>query len=612
MLLCPRPVHHRRWCQQEDRQVPPPPRDTRRGGAGAAPQRSRHRRRRAVRPGVGHGCRKLGSNGPSAGPVPREQETTWLPASWTNSRSTPSARCAWTPSRRRTRAIRARPWPSRRSPTSSGSASSATTRRSPLAQPRPVRAVRRPCLDAAVVAAAPERRAGRRPRLRGARPSRPSRSTTSRPSASSARRCPGHPEYRLDQRRGDDHRPARPGRGHLGRHGASPGGGSPPATTGPALNCSTSTSTPCAGDGCMMEGISCEAASLAGPPQAPNLCWIYDNNRITIEGHTDIAFSEDVAARFVAYGWNVTHGRRRQRPRRCWTGVPIGQGRARAPDADRGAQPHRVRLAGRGHPARRTASRSARTRCRRPSSSSAGRRTPTSSCPTGSTSTSPAGIGAAGQGSPRGVGGAVRGVPGRAPGPRRPSSTGSQRRELPEGWDTRLAGFPADPKGAGHPRLLGQGAQRAGANGALADRRLGGPGPVDQDDAHFRGRRRASSPTTGRAQPHFGIREHAIGGRRQRHGAHQGPRPYWSGFLIFSDYARGADPALRRSWRSRSSTSSPTTRSASARTARPTSRSSSSPRCGRCRACWCSARPTPTRWPRLAGGHAAHGTSRSR
>ena len=60
------------------------------------------------------------------------------------------------------------------------------------------------------------------------------------------------------------------------------------------------------GDGDMMEGISSEAASLAGHWKLSNLCWIYDNNHITIEGNTALAFTEDVATRFLAYGWNVT------------------------------------------------------------------------------------------------------------------------------------------------------------------------------------------------------------------------------------------------------------------------------------------------------------------
>jgi transketolase len=61
------------------------------------------------------------------------------------------------------------------------------------------------------------------------------------------------------------------------------------------------------GDGDMMEGISSEAASLAAHLKLSNLCWVYDNNHITIEGDTDLAFNEDVAARFEGYGWNVTH-----------------------------------------------------------------------------------------------------------------------------------------------------------------------------------------------------------------------------------------------------------------------------------------------------------------
>src|SRR5881296_3489283 len=61
------------------------------------------------------------------------------------------------------------------------------------------------------------------------------------------------------------------------------------------------------GDGDLMEGVSSEAASLAGHLRLSNLCWLYDNNHITIEGKTDLAFSEDVAARFRSYGWDVTH-----------------------------------------------------------------------------------------------------------------------------------------------------------------------------------------------------------------------------------------------------------------------------------------------------------------
>jgi transketolase len=61
------------------------------------------------------------------------------------------------------------------------------------------------------------------------------------------------------------------------------------------------------GDGDLMEGVGSEAASLAGHLKLSNLCWMYDNNRVTLDGPADWSFTEDVGARFAAYGWNVTH-----------------------------------------------------------------------------------------------------------------------------------------------------------------------------------------------------------------------------------------------------------------------------------------------------------------
>ena len=142
------------------------------------------------------------------------------------------------------------------------------------------------------------------------------------------------------------------------------------------------------GDGCMMEGVSSEAASLAGHLRLSNLCWIYDNNRISIEGPTDLAFTEDVATRFLAYGWSVTRVgdandlemltrayetflATRDRPTLIIVDSHIGYG-----------SPHRQDTR------KPTARRSARTRSGWRRSSTAGIPMPSSWCPTACGSTS--------------------------------------------------------------------------------------------------------------------------------------------------------------------------------------------------------------------------------
>ena len=175
---------------------------------------------------------------------------------------------------------------------------------SDLAEPRSLRAVERSRIDAAVVGAASDRHARRERRVRTARASRPSRSTTSATSASSAARRRVIPS--IIWSRVSKPRPARSGRA------------SPPASAWrsrekwlaarynrPGFEIFDYNIYAVCGDGDMMEGVASEAASLAGHLALDNLCWIYDNNHITIEGNTRITFTEDIAARFLAYGWNV-------------------------------------------------------------------------------------------------------------------------------------------------------------------------------------------------------------------------------------------------------------------------------------------------------------------
>jgi transketolase len=118
-------------------------------------------------------------------------------------------------------------------------------------------------------------------------------------------RCPGHPEYGLTS--GVESTTGPLGQGIATSVGMAIAGKWLAETYNkPDFNIFDFNVYALCGEGCLMEGIGSEAASLAGHLKLSNLCWIFDNNHVTIDGHTDITFTEDVAARFAAYGWNVT------------------------------------------------------------------------------------------------------------------------------------------------------------------------------------------------------------------------------------------------------------------------------------------------------------------
>ena len=96
------------------------------------------------------------------------------------------------------------------------------------------------------------------------------------------------------------------------------------------------------GDGCLMEGVGSEAASLAAHLGLDNLCWIYDNNHITIEGNTRITFTEDVAARFLGYGWNVLRVGDANDTDRIEHALEIFRDTTGRPTIHRAGQPYRI------------------------------------------------------------------------------------------------------------------------------------------------------------------------------------------------------------------------------------------------------------------------------
>ncbi len=291
-----------------------------------------------------------------------------------------------------------------------------------------------------------------------------------------------------------------------------------------------------AGDGCMMEGITSEAASLAGHLRLGNLCWIYDNNKITIEGHTDLAFSEDVAERFAAYGWNVTHvsgandleplarafelaRRTSDRPTLVIVDSHIAWG---APNKQDTHSAH-------GEPLGEEEIRLTKRNYGWPEDAKF-------LVPEGVYEHFSHGIGKRGK-EQREKWHALFAAYQREYPELALQVELMQKRQLPEGWDKSLPTFPADAKGmAGREasgKVLNAAAQKIPwLMGGAADlapstkTRLtfDGTGDFERDNYHGR-------------NFHFGIREHAMGAIVNGMVLSK-LRPYGSGFLIFSDYGR--------------------------------------------------------------------------
>jgi transketolase len=299
-----------------------------------------------------------------------------------------------------------------------------------------------------------------------------------------------------------------------------------------------------AGDGCFMEGVSSEAASLAGHLKLDNLCWIYDNNHITIDGRTELAYEDDVAARFMGYGWNVTRvgdandtvllerafeefKSEIDRPTLIIVDSHIGWG---SPNKQDTAAAH-------GEPLGEEEVRETKRVYGWPEDAQF-------LVPDGVKERFAEGVG-------------KRGAELSAEWKRRLDTYGSehpdlaaeieamQRRELPDGWDAGIPSFEADEKGIATRKASNQVQNAVAAklpwlvagSADLTDStsvrlKLDGDGNEEFEPPNYRGR-----------QFHYGIREHESAAISNGLSLSK-LRPLWSTYLTFSDYAR---PAIRLS-----------------------------------------------------------------
>jgi transketolase len=296
------------------------------------------------------------------------------------------------------------------------------------------------------------------------------------------------------------------------------------------------------GDGCMMEGISSEAASLAGHLGLDNLCWIYDNNHITIEGDTSITFTEDVATRFLAYGWNVLRigdandidrieraleifRKTKGRPTFIVLDSHIGYGSPHKQDTPEAhGEPlgdDEVRLTKRAYGWPEEAK---------------------FLVPDGVYEHFAAGVGARGAKARREWTELFSQY--RAKYPELATEIDLiQRRDLPAGWDRNLPVFPADPKGIAGREASGKVLNTLAQNipwflGGSADL-----GPSNKTTLKYDGAGSVQAATPGGKNLHFGIREHAMAAIVNGLSLSK-LRAFGATFFIFSDYAR---PAIRLS-----------------------------------------------------------------
>jgi transketolase len=354
-------------------------------------------------------------------------------------------------------------------------------------------------------------------------------------------KCPGHPEYRLTS--GVETTTGPLGQGVATSVGMAIAGRWQAAYFNrPGFELFDYDVYAVCGDGDMMEGISGEAASLAGHLELSNLCWIYDNNKISIEGHTDWSFSDDTATRFIGYGWNVTRVgdandldmlRRALRVFKSTNdrptliivdshiayGAPNKQDTGAAHGEPLGEEEIRLtkRFYGWPEDAKFLIPDGVRERLRD-------------------------GFGRRGRELHEAWQGRYEDYR-KDYGELADHLHRMQRRQLPDGWDRDLPTFPADPKGMAGRDASGKALNAIARNLPWLIGGAGDLAPSTKTLLTFDGAGHLTAKNPGGRNMHFGVREHAMGAVVNGLSLSK-VRAFGATFLIFSDYAR---PAIRLS-----------------------------------------------------------------